>query len=74
MPNYMFAYTGGGTPASEEEGKQRMDAWFAWMGSVGESLVDGGAPFGPSKAVDSGGSVSDGGAANLTGYSIIPRR
>jgi hypothetical protein len=71
MPNYMFAYTGGEPPASEAEGKKVMDAWMAWFGTLGDSVVDGGNPFGPSKTVSSSGKTSDGASTNLTGYSII---
>ena len=72
MPNYLFAYTGGDTPASEEEGKKVMAAWMSWMGGVGDALADGGAPFsGTSRSVGSGDKVSDGAASGLTGYSVI---
>ena len=42
-----------------------MDAWTAWFGSLGDSVVDIGNPFGASTAV--GGGATSG----LTGYSII---
>jgi uncharacterized membrane protein len=48
-----------------------MTQWMNWFGELGTSVVDGGAPFGPSKQVASDGSVRDAGAAKLTGYSII---
>ena len=39
----------------KEQGKAVMDAWGAWMGKVGDGLVDVGSPFG------GGASVSDDG-------------
>ena len=42
-----------------------------WHGSLGEAVVDGGSPFGPSSTISSDGSVGDGGTSALTGYSII---
>ena len=42
-----------------------MDAWTAWFGSLGDSVVDMGNPFGASAAV--GGGATSG----LTGYSIV---
>jgi hypothetical protein len=65
MGKYVFAYKGGGMPETEEEGKRLMDAWTSWMGGLGGAIVDGGNPFGASKAV---GADSTSG---LTGYSIV---
>jgi hypothetical protein len=42
-----------------------------WFGSLGEAIVDGGNPFGPSSTVATDGAVADGGRSALTGYSII---
>ena len=72
MGNYVLIYTGGQMPASEEEGAAVMAAWGAWMGSLGEALVDGGNPFGAARSIGSDGSVSDGPAGTpATGYSVI---
>jgi hypothetical protein len=65
MGKFVLVYKGGSVPQSEEEQKRVMDAWMAWFGSLGDSVVDMGNPFGPSAAVD-GGSTS-----GLTGYSIV---
>ncbi len=56
-------------PESEAEQQAIMAEWGAWFGALGEVLVDGGNPFGPTKTIGADGSVSDGG--NLGGYSII---
>jgi hypothetical protein len=72
MANYVLAYQGGSIPETEAEGQQVMEQWMSWFGVLGEAVVDGGSPFGPSATVDADGSVSDGGAHTaLTGYSII---
>ena len=71
MDTYMLAYRGGRVPDDEAERAQIMEAWGAWIGELGDNLIDQGAPFGPSKTVANDGSVQDGGAAQLTGYSII---
>lgn len=71
MPKYVFAYHGGTTPESEEEGAKVMAAWTAWFAQLGSAIVEGGAPTGQSKTVTST-SVEDGGGANpVSGYSII---
>jgi hypothetical protein len=55
--------------ATPEQQKKGMDAWMKWMGDNKASLVDGGAPLGKTKRVDSKG-VKD--ATNeLGGYSIV---
>ena len=71
MSNYLLAYRGGGTPPTEEEREAVMAAWMEWFGSLGEAVVDGGNPFAASVTVGAGGSVSEGGASALTGYSVI---
>ncbi len=70
MGNYLLAYTGGSRPESEEEQQAQMAAWGGWFGSLGESVVDGGAPFAGSASINGGG-VSEGGASSLTGYSVL---
>ena len=71
MAKYLLAYKGGSIPQSEEEQQRVMAAWNDWFGSMGGAVTDIGNPFGASKSVGSGGAVSDGGSAQLTGYSIV---
>lgn len=72
MTKYVLLYTGGGMPETEEEGVKVMAAWGAWMGSLGEALVDGGNPFSNAKNISPDGSVSDGSIGTpATGYSVI---
>lgn len=72
MAKYVLAYSGGrGMPATEEEQQAVMAAWGAWLGGLGEALVDAGNPFGPSAAIGADGSVSDAGPSGLTGYSVL---
>jgi hypothetical protein len=71
MPTYLISYLGaGGPPPSEEAREQMMAAFGAWVGSVGEHMVDPGAPLGASKTVSPQG-VSDGGSVQIGGYSLI---
>lgn len=71
MAKYVFAYTGGRRPETEEEQQQVMAAWGAWIGSLGQALLDVGNPFGPSASVAADGGVSGAGTSGLTGYSIV---
>jgi hypothetical protein len=70
MAKYVLAYTGGRMAETDEERQAAMAAWGAFLGGLGESLVDAGNPFGPSATVTaSGGNGSA--PSGLTGYSII---
>jgi hypothetical protein len=70
MTNYVLLYKGGGVPATEEEQRQVMADWAGWYERLGQVVVDGGNPFGPSRSVAADGSASDGGSG-MTGYSIV---
>src|SRR5437763_17062307 len=71
MANFVLVYKGGGMPQTDAEREQVMAAWGQWFGALGQSLVDGGNPFGASSSVGSDGSVKNGAASELTGYSIV---
>lgn len=65
MAKFVYIYTGGSMPESEEEGKRIMEAWMAWLGGMGDHVLDAGNPFGASKSVDGNG------ATHATGYSVV---
>ena len=71
MPQFIFAYHGGKSPDTPEEGAKIMAAWQAWMGGMGEDLVIPGAPVGMSKTVSEGGIADDGGSNPVSGYSVV---
>ncbi len=71
MPNYVFAYHGGKKPESPEEGAKHMAKWKAWIGGLGDAVVNPGTPLGMSKTVSSGGVSDDGGSNPLLGFSIV---
>ena len=73
MANFVLLYSGGSMPESPAEQAEVMQAWGAWFGSLGSSLVDGGNPFTPAaKSIASNGTVSDGPVGTMaSGYSII---
>jgi hypothetical protein len=73
MAKYMLLYTGGmGMAADPEEQEKIMGEWGAWYQEMGESIVDGGTPFGASKNLTDNG-VGDGplGDTPATGYTVI---
>lgn len=71
MPDFIFAYHGGGRPETEEEGAKVMAAWRAWFEGMGAAVQQPGNPVGLSKTVSSGGVADDGGSNPLSGYSVV---
>lgn len=71
MPQYVFAYHGGGRPETPEEGEKVMAAWMAWFQGMGDAVVQPGNPVGMSKTVSAAGVSDDGGANPLSGYSVV---
>ena len=70
MGTYLLAYRGGDTPGTDAEREEGMKAWGAFLGGLGDNVVDAGNPFGQAATVGAGG-VSDGASSSLSGYSII---
>jgi len=71
MSNYAFAYYGEPKFESPEEGAKYHAKWKAWVGGLGDALVNPGTPLGKPKIVSSGGVSDDGGSNRLTGFSIV---
>lgn len=72
MPTYLITYYGGGgPPASAEAREQMMAAFGAWVASVGDHMIDPGAPLGTSKIVASEGVTDAQPGAAVGGYSLI---
>jgi hypothetical protein len=73
MAKFILLYKGPATPQADitpEVGERLMQAWNAWMGKVGNALVDRGAPFvANSTAIAGDGSTSS--ASDLNGYTIL---
>ena len=62
MAKFLYLYTGGEMAETPEAQEEQMQAWTAWFGTLGESVVDVGNPFGAGTTVSNGGS-SDGGGS-----------
>lgn len=71
MANFVLAYRGGSVPETEEEQQAVMEAWMGWFGSLGDAVVDGGAPFGGSMSRSADAAPAAGAPSALTGYSIL---
>ena len=71
MSNYIIAYHGGKKPESAEEGAKHMAKWKAWVGSLGDAVINPGTPLGKSRIVSSSGVSDQSGSNSLTGFSIV---
>lgn len=71
MAQFIFAYHGGKSPETPEEGEKVMAAWGAWFEGLGEAIVQPGAPLGMSKTVSGSGVTDDGGTNPVSGYSVV---
>ena len=73
MSNYVLTYPASTEPMPTDEAAvaQIMAAWGTWFESLGDALVDGGAPFGNAVTLAPDGTHSDGVAHRLGGYSIV---
>jgi hypothetical protein len=71
MAKFLITYHGGGEmPADQAQREQMMSAFMTWAASVGDSMIDPGAPLGPAKLV-SGDGVSDDKEGLVGGYTLL---
>jgi hypothetical protein len=71
MAKFLITYHGGGEmPADPAQREQMMSAFVTWAASVGDSMIDPGAPLGPAKLVSSDG-VSDDNEGGVGGYTLL---
>ncbi|UCF99562.1 MAG: hypothetical protein JSV89_08475 [Spirochaetaceae bacterium] len=66
-----FACYGGKKPESSEEGAKQMAKLGAWLGGLGNGVVNTGTPMGTSKTVSSEGVADYSGSNPLTGFSFV---
>ena len=71
MAKFLITYQGGGEMPSDPQARQMMmEAFGAWVASVGDKMVDPGAPLGPAKVV-SGSGVDDAKPGDIGGYTLL---
>lgn len=71
MSNYVFAYHGEPKFESPDEGAKYKAKWLAWVGSLGDALVNPGWPLGMPKTVSPTGVSDSVTPMRLTGFSIV---
>jgi hypothetical protein len=70
MPQYVIAYHAGKKSPSPQDASAQRAKWKAWIGALGDAMVNPGTPLGKSKFVTSQGPC-DSEANHLTGFSIV---
>jgi hypothetical protein len=72
MPNYLVTYHGGEGPPATPEAQQQVHAAFgAWVASVGDAMVDPGAPLGRTRSVSANGSEDGAVHGAIGGYTLL---
>lgn len=72
MTGYIIAYHGEPKkPANPEEGVEQMGKWKAWLGSMGDAVINPGSPLGQSKVVTPDGILEDDWPNAMFGFTII---
>ena len=71
MSQFIISYLGGNRPASEEEGKEHMAKYRAWLAGLGEAAVSPANPLKNTHTVNPDGSVEQGGQTSMSGYTIV---
>ncbi|MGA9161371.1 MAG: YciI family protein [Actinomycetota bacterium] len=70
MTDFLWLFSGGKMPPTEEARSGAMDAWHLWFEHVGHAVKDLGFPFMPMARQVSDGSVTEA-RAETTGYLIV---
>ena len=71
MADYVLAYHGKKKPEGPEKGADYMAKWKAWIGGLGDAVINAAIPLKMSRTVSSGGVSDDGGSNSLSGLSIV---
>ncbi|MFT5776284.1 hypothetical protein [Hyphomonas sp.] len=71
MTKFVFAYHGGKTSMTPEEGPDMMAKWGAWVAGLGAAMVDPGHAVGKSVTASTTGVAENGGANPIAGVSVV---
>ena len=67
----MITYLGGDQPSSPDEGRRHMARYKEWLEALGDAAVSPANPLKDTRTVASDGSVSDGGATTMSGFTVV---
>jgi hypothetical protein len=71
MSHFILAYHGGGNTPAPEDGKKLMEEWKAWVGNLGDKMINPGTPLGSFKTVSNEGISDTNSPTPFMGFSIV---
>lgn len=71
MAQFVMVYLGGNPPSTPEEGKAHFERYKRWLGSLGDAAVSPANPLRGTRTVATDGTISEGGASGMSGYTIV---
>jgi hypothetical protein len=71
VSNYVLTYYGFPRFTRPEDGSGYMTKWRAWMGELGEAMVNPGTPMNAGKTLSADGVADTARGEPLTGFSIV---
>ena len=71
MAQYVFVYLGGNQPSSPEEANKHFTKYVEWLSSLGDAVISPTIPLKDTHTVGSDGTIREGGASAMSGFSII---
>jgi len=71
MPQFMMTYLGGDKPASQDEGQKHFAKYREWLNLLGDAAVSPANPLKNVTTIMSDGSVMEGGASTMSGFTIL---
>ena len=71
IENFMLAYYGGNQPSSKDEGMAQIGKWKAWVGSLGENLINTGTPLMDTKIVTSRDVQDENDPNSMKGFAVV---
>lgn len=71
MPRFIITYLGGNPPASATEEQRHFARYMEWLDSLGKAAVSPANPLKDTHVIGPDGSVTEGGATTMSGYTTI---
>lgn len=71
MAQYLFSYLGGNHPTTPEQGQQHFARYMEWLNALGDAAVSPANPLGNTHCVKADGSVTEGSASAMSGFTIV---
>lgn len=71
MKQFVLVYLGGNHPTDPEQASQHFEKYMDWLKSLGQAVVVPTIPLKDTTTVGADGTIKEGGASAMSGFSII---